>query len=137
VSCTWGPSLSGAIEWCHLTYASFNLDGTNTSAQALADNLAATMPSCSNLGSRHTPGATLLAQYPGSLGVGENLYCLGQGAGNCPSPTFGATKAMNAWLASPGHSANIHGFIGKWVNAAAACNPATGLYFGVAQFHKP
>ena len=125
------------LETCHNRYRAYKQDTSSAAAQALANWLAANLTSCSNLGAYHSSGSALLAAYPGSTAVAENLYCYGGPAGVCPTATFGATKAMNAWIASAGHKANLDNFAGSWVNAAVGCNQARGLYFGVAQFHKP
>ncbi len=125
------------LETCHNRYKAYKQDTTSPASQNLANWLAANLTSCSNLGAYHSSGGALLAAYPGATSVGENLYCYGGAPGTCPTASFAATKAMNAWIASPGHKANLDNFAGTWVNAAAACNHARGLYFGVAQFHKP
>ena len=143
VSCTVGGTLSDAVEQCHLKYKAYSLDTANVSAQDKADSLIDMTPSqcSSSLGAFHTPGSTLIAQYPGSSAVAENLQCQYFSNGNCSGATFGATTAMNKWLASAGHKANLDNFAGKSVNAAAACrsvaNGGTGVYIAVAQFHSP
>ena len=128
---------SQVVEACHNRYRTYKLDTTNPSAGNHALNLVNSMSSCSGLGTKHTPGPTLLAQYPGSTGVAENLFCWQGGANNCPPTTNAASTAMNAWIKSAGHKANLDNFAGAWVNAAAACSQAKGLYIAVAQFHKP
>jgi hypothetical protein len=127
---------SEVVENCHNKYRTYKLDKANASAGNKALSLANSLSSCSSLSnSSHTPGATLLAQYPGSTSVGENLYCW-QGSA-CPPIANAASSAMNAWIKSTGHKANLDNFAGAWVNAAATCNTAKRMYVAVAQFHKP
>ena len=126
---------SPVVEQCHNRYRPYKMDVSSSAAQQKANSLASSLTSCANLSNYHTAGGTLLALYGGATSVGENLYCYGSGAG-CPSATFGATKAMNGWLSSTGHKANLDRFAGAWVNAGAACG-GSGLYFAVAQFHAP
>ena len=123
------------LEWCHTRYHSYKLDGSSPAAQNLADYLAATMTSCSNLGTKHSTSAQLRAAYPSATSIAENLFCWSGGA--CPTAQAGAASAMNAWVRSSGHRQNLDSFAGQWVNAAAQCNSTRHIYFGVAQFHKP
>ena len=136
VSCGDAGTAGGSVAVCHLSYTSYMID-PNPFAQQVADSIASSGATCANLAARHTPGPTLLAAYAGASSVGENLYCQTSGPGTCPSNAQGATNAVNAWLASPPHRANMDGFAGAWVVGGAACNPATGYYFAVAQFHRP
>jgi uncharacterized protein YkwD len=128
------------LEQCHLKYRAYTLDSASSFAEDRASYIAAriTQGTCaSTIAWYHVSGSTLLGAYPGSSAVAENLHChYYSGTTSCSSPTLGATKAMNAWLASPGHKANLDAFAGKSVNAAAACS-ADGVYVAVAQFHNP
>ncbi|MSO78242.1 MAG: hypothetical protein EXQ79_01380 [Acidimicrobiia bacterium] len=142
VSCTVGGTLSEAVEACHTNYRAYNLDTANNGAEAtVARILAAITPtSCSSaLASFHSSGATLMGYYPAASSGSENLYCMYFSNGQCPSAALGATKAMNGWLASPGHKANMDSILSLWVNAAAGCVPTasggSGVYIAVAQFH--
>ncbi|MBM3670627.1 MAG: CAP domain-containing protein [Actinobacteria bacterium] len=121
------------IAQCHINYATYSID-PNPFAQTVAATIAAS-GTCANLGSKHTPGATLLAVYAGATSVGENLFCSWTSSGICPSNAQGATSALNGWLNSPGHKANMDGFAGASVVGGAACN--AGVYVAVAQFHRP
>ncbi len=143
VSCTVGGTLSQAVEACHQKYRMYNLDSSSNGAEATVARILATVtPSAcsSSLASFHTSGATLMSYYPGASSASENLYCMYSSTGQCPSATLGATKAMNGWLASPGHKANMDSILSPSVNAAAGCvaSPGgTGVYIAVAHFHNP
>ena len=144
VSCTVDGTLSQAVEACHLKYRAYRLDTTSNGAEATVQRILATITAAqcsSSLASFHTPGSTLLGYYPGKTSASENLYCMYYSTGQCPSATLGATKAMNAWLASPGHKANMDSILSPSVNAAAGCVPTSsggrGVYVAVAQFHNP
>lgn len=144
VSCTTGGTLSQAVEACHLKYRAYNVDTASNGAEATVSRILSTITQaqCSGgaLGSYHTAGGTLMSYYPGATSASENLYCMYYSTGACPSSTLGATKAMNGWLASPGHFANMKAAASTSVNAAAGCVPTSsggrGVYVAVAQFHN-
>ncbi len=144
VNCTVGSTLSQAVEACHTNYRAYRLDTSSSGAETTVARMLATITpaTCSsNLGSYHTSGGTLLSYYPGGASASENLYCTYYSNGQCPSATSGATKALNGWLASPGHKANMDSILSPSVNAAAGCNPTSnggrGVYVAVAHFHNP
>jgi uncharacterized protein YkwD len=112
-------SVSNAIAQCHSNYKAYTVSSTlNASAQAEAQERAGMQ--CTSGALVHSPPA----------GVAENLYCWYNGSANCPSASFGAVKAVNGWLASAGHKANIdsHSVVG----AGVICN--AGHYFAVAHY---
>jgi len=121
------------IAACHLNYATYTID-PNPFAQQVADSIAV-LHTCANLGAHHTASSTLHAVYPAATSIGENLYCQWSSSGACPSNGDGATNAINAWLNSPPHRANMDGFVGASVVGGASCS--AGYYIAVAQFHRP
>ncbi len=148
------PSCNGAthaiaIEQCHLTYRSYIVDTTSPSAQSTAARIAAliTPAQCQSSlasfhsGSSNNPTPNLRQQYPSATSVSENLYCLYFSTGACPTPAFGASHAVSAWLVSPGHKANMDSILSRAVNGGGACTATsmggTGVYVAVAQFHNP
>jgi hypothetical protein len=132
-------TMGAAVEQCHLKYRSYSIDTTNSYAQTTAlyiSNFLSRSACSTSLASYHNTGTALLNAYRPSTMVAENLYCSYFSSGACPSAQLGATQAMNGWLKSPGHKANMDNFAGKWVNGGAVCNPYTGVYVAVAQFHN-
>ena len=144
VNCTVDGTLSQAVEACHSNYRAYRLDASSNGAEATVARILSTItPSqcSSSLGGYHTSGGTLMSYYPGATSASENLYCMYYSTGQCPAATLGATKAVNGWLASPGHKANMDSILSPSVNAAAGCVPTSsggrGVYVAVAQFHNP
>ena len=146
ISCTVSGTLSDAVEACHQKYKGFTLDTSSTKAQDLANSLIGMTPGqCSSILESFHSGLggrpTLGSQYPSASSASENLYCWYSSTGNCPNATMGASNAMNGWIKSPGHKANLDSILSVSVNAAAVCNPVsrggTGVYVAVAQFHNP
>ncbi len=148
------PACSGAthqtaIEQCHLTYRAYQVDTTSNAAQATADFIAARISpaQCQNgtLNSYHSgnslnPGATVIAKYPGAQFASENLFCMFFTPSGCASIQLGATNALNAWKASPGHKANMDSIVSRWVNGGGACFTSPyghSVYVAVAQFRYP
>jgi hypothetical protein len=111
-------SASNAIAECHKQIKGYT---TSSGLMSTARSEAAERQGmlCQNGALVHSP--------PG--GVAENLYCWYTSAG-CQGSDVSATKAMNAWLASAGHNANInnHNFVG----AGVTCT--NGHYFAVAHY---
>ena len=111
-------SASNAIAECHKQVKGYTTSpGLNWSAQVEANERNGAV--CQSGALVHSP--------PG--GVAENLYCWYTGGG-CPASQVGATKAMNAWLASAGHNANINNH--STVGAGVTCT--NGHYFAVAHY---
>jgi hypothetical protein len=117
VTCSNAGTAGASVANCHIVYAYYQVD-PNPFAQQVADLIAASGATCANLEARHTSSGALFNAYPSAFSVGENLYC----QGGCPSNAQGATNALNAWLASPPHRANMDTFVGAFVVGGAACN---------------
>jgi hypothetical protein len=116
-----GPTATGsnAIATCHQQIKPYTVSiGLTVTAQSEAAERAGFV--CQNGALVHSPPP----------GVSENLYCWWNGTSTCPTAGAAATKAVNGWLASAGHKANINGH--SSVGAAVICN--SGHYFAVAHY---
>jgi hypothetical protein len=124
VSCNGGPTHTAAIESCHQQINPYSIDG-NLQQQAQA--------SINRYAGSACPPAGGLQHQLGPSAQAENLYCKNYGTGACPSPQQFANDAVNAWLASPGHQANITNFAWGYLGAGYTCT--AGHAFGGVQFH--
>lgn len=116
-----GPSATGAnaISTCHQQVKPYTVSIPLT-ISAINEAAERVNFACVNGSLVHSPPP----------GVAENLYCWWNGTSSCPAANVGATKAVNAWLNSAGHRANIDNH--SSVGAAVICN--NGHYFAVAHY---
>jgi hypothetical protein len=122
VSCNGGVTHVAAIESCHQQINPYSIDG-NVEADAQAS---------ANRFNTATCAGGVLTHAIGPHSQAENLYCKNYGTGACPSPQVFANDAVNAWLASPGHQANITNFAWGYIGAGYVCH--AGQAFGAVQF---
>jgi uncharacterized protein YkwD len=112
-------SVSNAIAECHKQIHGGYANSSTLSQSALVE--------VNKYAGKQCVGGVL--QHAQSV-YAENLYCWWNGSANCPASFLGAKQAINGWMNSAGHRANIdgHGTVG----AAVICN--SGHYFAAAHY---
>jgi uncharacterized protein YkwD len=123
VSCNGASTYVAAIEQCLQQVNPYWVDPT---AEAVAQNNV-------NRYAGATCSSGVLQHVGVPAGYGENLYCKFYGGPTCPSPQQFANDAVNAWLASPAHQANMTNFVGGGIGAGYTCT--NGSAFGAVEFH--